>query len=74
MLTGNLPKQLCASLIVTLALCSGMVTAEPLNGIGTYVGLVGATENGVGSSGLSLGADAQFTINDNWSLVPYLMI
>ena len=50
-----------------------MAFAEPQNGFGAYVGFIGASENSVTSKGISVGVDAQFTINDKWSLNPYLM-
>ncbi len=53
--------------------CTPIAQAAPQNGFGVYAGMIGASENGVASKGLSLGADAQFTIDDNWSLNPYLM-
>jgi hypothetical protein len=67
-------KHLCTGFIAASAIFSGIAAAAPQNGIGTYVGLISATEGGSRSKGLSLGMDAQFTINDNWSVVPYLMV
>lgn len=64
----------CASFVAAAVLCSGIASAAPQNGIGSYVGLISATEGSMNSTGLSLGLDAQFAINDNWSLVPYLML
>jgi hypothetical protein len=74
MMMGKWRKHLCTGFIAASAICSGIAAAAPQNGIGTYVGLISATEGGSGSKGLSLGMDAQFTINDNWSLAPYLMV
>jgi hypothetical protein len=70
----NWRKHICTGIIAISAICSGIAAADPQNGIGAYVGLVSATEGSIKSNGLSLGADAQFVLNDNWSLVPYLMI
>ena len=74
MVTSNLRKLLCIAFIVGLMICSGIALADPQNGIGVYVGLVGATEDGSESKGLSLGMDAQFANKGKWSLNPYLMI
>lgn len=60
--------------IAALAICSGIASAAPQNGIGAYAGVVSAKEGEVDSSGLSLGMDAQFAVNEDWSLVPYLML
>lgn len=48
--------------------------ASPQNGFGAYGGLIAASEGEITSKGLSLGSDAQFTINEEWSLNPYLMV
>lgn len=62
-------------LIAASVFLSGIAVAAPQNGIGVYLGMIGATQNNsVNSSGLSLGVDAQFVLNDNWSLAPYLMV
>jgi len=59
--------------MVIVAYCPAITNAEPQNGFGFYGGVVGATENSVTSSGLSIGADAQFAFNNKWSLNPYIM-
>lgn len=61
-------------LIAVSPICVVTAEAAPQNGMGAYVGLIGASEGGVGSGGLSLGMDAQFVIDDKWSLNPYLML
>lgn len=53
--------------------CPAIAFATPQNGFGAYLGIIGASENSVTSNGTSVGVDAQFAINDNWSLNPYLM-
>ncbi len=53
---------------------SGGLAAAPQNGMGIYLGVIGASEDSVTSNGLSLGVDALFVIAPNWSLSPYLMI
>jgi len=66
-------QYLCNGCFVFAACCPVIAVAEPQNGFGAYVGYIGASENGVSSDGISIGVDAQFTINDSWSLNPYLM-
>ena len=67
-------RQHLFSAFIVFGACGPVISyAEPQNGFGAYVGLIGANENGVSSNGVSLGVDAQFTINDYWSLNPYLM-
>lgn len=64
------------SFLITLVATSVFAVpafASPKNGFGAYGGVIAASENGISSKGLSLGADAQFTINEAWSLNPYLM-
>ena len=59
---------------MAIAVCSQATAyAAPQNGFGVYGGVIGANENSATSKGLSLGTDAQFVINDDWSLNPYLM-
>jgi len=60
--------------MAVLVICSGIAAADPQNGIGAYAGLIGATEGGSESKGLSLGMDAQFASEGKWSLNPYLMV
>jgi len=67
-------KHVFTCLIAASVLGSQLASADPQNGMGAYAGLIGATENSVGSNGLSLGLDAQFVINDRWSLNPYMLI
>ncbi len=71
---GKWRQRLTAAFIAVSASCTGIVSASPQNGIGVYAGGITATENGSTSNGVSLGTDAQFVLNDNWSLNPYLMI
>ena len=71
--TGNWRQHFHIGCIVISACCPAMANAGPQNGFGLYAGAIGASENGVSSKGLSIGVDAQFTINDNWSLNPFLM-
>lgn len=61
-------------IIATLVACSCAASAAPMNGFGAYVGVVGAREAGQTSKGFSVGGDAQFVINDAWSLNPYLQV
>lgn len=72
-IASNWRQYLFNGCIVFAACCPVIVFADPQNGFGAYAGFVGASENGVNSNGISIGADAQFTINDKWSLNPYLM-
>ena len=46
------------------------------NGFAVYVGGVHSSDSDVygTSKGLALGVDAQFVVNDDWSLNPYLLI
>jgi hypothetical protein len=74
MVISDLRKLLCIAPIAVLVICSGIAAADPQNGIGAYVGLIGAKEGGSESKGLSLGMDAQFASKDKWSLNPYLMV
>jgi len=71
---NTLQRQVIICCIVASILAAQPLLAEPQNGIGAYVGLIGATENNVNSGGLSLGLDAQFAINNDWSLNPYMLI
>ena len=48
--------------------------ASPQNGFGAYLGVIGAREKTVNSLGLNTAIDAQFTVNEKYSLNPYLMI
>lgn len=63
-----------AGFVAASAICCGVASAAPQNGIGAYAGLIGATENGTTSKGLSLGVGAQFVISNEWSLNPYLLV
>lgn len=65
--------QQTACAIVLLFGCTSVV-ADPQNGFGVYAGVISAKEGSLSSHGLSLGADAQFTFSEQWSLVPYLMV
>ena len=49
------------------------VLAGPVSGFGIYLGPIGATEDSFETVGVGFGADAQFVINDSWSLNPFLM-
>jgi hypothetical protein len=60
--------------ITIMAIAAPAARAAPQNGMGVYVGVIGATEDGVSSNGLSAGVDAQFMLNDVWSVAPYLML
>ena len=57
-----------------LAFAASGLQAEPANGFGVTVGWVSAAQGGVSSSGTSLGVDAQFALDDHWSLNPMLMV
>ena len=72
-IVDNWQQHLFASCIVFATCCPAIAYAVPQNGFGVYGGLIGATENGVTSNGLSIGVDAQFVINDSWSLNSFLM-
>lgn len=61
------------SCMLIVAYSPAITYAEPQNGFGVYAGVIGATEGNVINRGVSLGVDAQFVINDKWSLNPYLM-
>jgi hypothetical protein len=61
-------------MVAALLIFSASAYAAPQNGIGAYAGIIAATEGGTGSSGLSLGMDAQFALSENLSLNPYLML
>jgi hypothetical protein len=65
--------RICGAITVALACGANLAFAGPANGIGFYGGVIGASQAGVQSKGLSLGVDAQFMVNDNWSVNPYLM-
>lgn len=72
-MTGGWRQYLHTSCVLVVACCPAIAHAEPKNGFGVYGGVIGASENGVTSKGVSVGLDAQFTLDDNWSLNPYLM-
>lgn len=48
--------------------------AGPVNGLALYLGGVAARQGDLHSTGVSLGGDAQFTLNDRWSLNPCLYV
>lgn len=72
--TGQVTTLVNYCLQTALLVYSATVFATPQNGIGAYGGFISATEGSTGSSGLSLGMDAQFAVSENWSLNPYLML
>ena len=57
-----------------LWLTASAAQAAPDNGFGLYVGPIHSNDSGLygTSRGVSVGADAQFMVNDDWSLNPYL--
>ncbi|MES1981819.1 MAG: hypothetical protein V4443_05015 [Pseudomonadota bacterium] len=71
---GNWQRSLCTGCIALSLTSLQTASASPQNGIGAYAGVISATEAGSASTGLSAGVDAQFVINDRWSLSPYLLI
>lgn len=64
----------CGGLVALSTLFSPFASSAPQNGMGVYLGVISASENTVASNGLSLGGDAQFALNNDWSLNPYLML
>lgn len=62
---------------IGLALLAGIAAAPaaaaPENGVGLLLGGVAAQEDTMDSAGLSLGLDAQFAVDDRWSLNPTLL-
>ena len=70
----NWKKYIGTGCIAISAHFAGIASASPENGIGVYVGPIVATEDGVASTGLSMGMDALFMINDAWSISPYLLV
>jgi hypothetical protein len=74
-----------AALLATLLAVqwAGTVWAEPRNGFGAATGLAAhagqftradGTSEGFWMAGLSFDGDAQFAIDDRWSLDPYLLL
>lgn len=70
----KLQRQIIFYFLVASIMLSRATLAEPQNGLGAYVGMIGASESGVASGGLSLGLDAQFVINERWSFNPYMQV
>src|SRR5579859_6921814 len=63
-----------AGLLALLCLRAGAVAADPSPGFGLYAGPVISSYPAVygTSSGMAIGADAQFVYNADWTLSPYL--
>ena len=62
--------------LAALSVWAACAQAAPENGLGVYFGVIhssNASVYGTGN-GASVGADAQFAVNDNWSLNPYLEV
>lgn len=68
-----MPRPIKQLFLLCCLLYSNISLSAPQNGFGAYLGFVGATENSVTSGGLSFGGDAQFAINEKWSLNPMLL-
>ena len=60
--------------LAALLALAPILQAGPANGFGLALGGVSANQGGRSSSGLSLDADAQFSLNSHWSLNPFLMV
>jgi hypothetical protein len=60
--------------LAVITALSGALRAEPSNGFGVTLGGVVARQGGNSSGGASLGGDAQFVLNPQWSINPYLMV
>jgi hypothetical protein len=60
-----------------LALLAGIAAtparAAPENGVGLMLGAVAAREDTMNSAGVSVGLDAQFAVDERWSLNPTLL-
>jgi hypothetical protein len=64
-----------ATLALALACSAAAVQAQPANGLGAFAGYAYHWFNkDLTSAGLSLAGDAQFAINDRWSLNPILQL
>lgn len=62
---------------LTLMLCLGTIDARAAdNGFGVYLGGVHSNDSDAygTSKGFAVGVDAQFVVNDDWSLNPYLIL
>jgi hypothetical protein len=59
-----------------LCLWGAAAQAAPDNGFGVYLGPVSSNDSSIYGTGrgFGIGVDAQFMVNDSWSLNPYLLI
>lgn len=62
--------------LTLLCLWGTAVQAAPDNGLAVYIGPVSSNDSSVYGTGrgFGIGADAQFVVDENWSLNPYLII
>jgi hypothetical protein len=62
--------------LLLVALWSGQAQAAPDNGFGAYLGAVSSRDNSLygNSNGGLIAVDAQFMVNQTWSLNPYLLL
>lgn len=69
-------RALLSASTALLCLWGAAAQATPDNGLGVYLGPVGSNDSSVygTSHGFAIGVDAQFVVNENWSLNPYLLI
>lgn len=63
-------------LATILCVSAGVAEAAPPNGFGFYVGPVSSHDGELygNGHGAGVGVDAQFAVNDRWSLNPYLFL
>lgn len=64
------------TLVLAACLYTSAAQATPNNGFGVYLGALSSSDSSLygNSHGVLIAADAQFMVDDHWSLNPYLLL